>query len=107
MVSRQFFAFVTSSSNCLIRDSKSEEHPDVDWVDGGACGCSGSRDLGVGLEALFRVIVKVIEGFDNWALFRVQLSSKAAEQGGLTVKGKRSEEGEGSLTCRRNWASSS
>ena len=50
--------------------------------------------------------VIVIEGFDIRALFRAQLSWKAAEQGGLTVKETGSEEGEGSLTCRRNWASS-
>ena len=104
MVSRLFFAFVTSS-NYLVRDSKSEEGPDVDWVDGRAFGCSGSRDLDVALGVLFKVIV--IESFDLWALSRVQFSWKAVELSGSTVKGIRKENGEGSITCRRNWASSS
>ena len=68
-------------------------------------GCSGIRDLDVVLEALFRVIV--IEGFDDCALFRAKLSWKAAEQGGSTVNGTGSEDGEGSLTYRHNWARSS
>ena len=103
MVSRQFFAFVTSSS-CFIRDSKSEEGPDVVWVDGESFGCSCGWDLDIVRGALFKVIV--IEGFYIWALFRTQLSWKA-EHGGSTVKGIGREEGKGSLACRRNWASSS
>ena len=105
IVSRQFFALVISSYSCLTRHSKSEESvPEVGWV-GGPRGWSASRDLVVVLEALFRVIV--IEGLDFWALLRAQVSSKAAEQGGSTVKGTGSEEGEGSLICRHNWISSS
>ena len=104
IVSWQFFAFVISSSSCLTRDSKSEESvPEVGWVGGPRC-WSGGRDLVVVLEALFRVIV--IEDLDNWALPRAQVSWKAAERGGLTVKRTGSEESEGSLFCRRNLASS-
>ena len=43
-----------------------------------------------------------MEDFDIWALTRAQVSWKAVEQGGLTVKGTGSEEVEGSLVCRRN-----
>ena len=97
IVSRQFFAFVISSSSCLTRVSKSEgEGLEVDRLSGGPRGWSDNQDLVVVLEALFRVIA--IEGFDIWALPRAQVSWKAAEDGGSTVKGTGSEEGEGSLT---------
>ena len=90
----------------MTRVSKSEEgDPGVGWFGGGPCSRSGSRDLGVVLETLFRVFV--IEGFDVWALFRAQLYWKAKEHGGSTVRGTGRKEGEGSLTCQRNWASSS
>ena len=80
----------------MTRDSKSEESvPEIDWVRGPCC-LSGSRGLDVVLEALFRAIV--IEHFDIWALIRAQVSRKAAEQGGSTVKRTESEEGEGPLT---------
>ena len=42
IVSRLFLALVISSSNCLTRVSRSEEGPDVVWVDGGARGGSVS-----------------------------------------------------------------
>ena len=105
-VSRQFRAFLTSYSSCLTRVSQSEEEGlEVGKVGGGPRGWSGSRDLNVVLEVLFRVIV--LEGFDIWALFRAQRSWKAVEHVRLTVKGTVNEIGEGSLTFRRNWASSS
>ena len=102
IVSREFFAFVISSSSCLTRVSKSEwEGLEV----GRLGGWSGSRDLVVVIDALFRVIL--IEGFDIWALPRGPVYWKATEQDGSTVKGTGSEEGEVSLTCQRNWVSSS
>ena len=94
MVSRLFFASVTSSSNCFILDSKSGEGHYVDWIDGRAFGCSSSRDWDVVLRAILKV--NVIEGFDIWAVFRMQFSWKAVKHGGSTVKGMGSEEGEGS-----------
>ena len=106
IVSRQFFAFVISSSICLTRVSKSEEEGlEVGWLGGIPRGGSGNRDLVVLLEVLFRV--NVMEVFDIWALLRAQVSWKAAEQVALTVKGAGSEKGDGSLTCRRNWTCSS
>ena len=42
IVSRLSFASVISSSNCLTWVSRSEEGPDVVWVDGGARGGSVS-----------------------------------------------------------------
>ena len=72
IVSRQFLAFVISSSSCLTRVSKSEEEDlEMGRLGGEPRGWSGSRDLDVVLDSLFRVIV--IESFDIWALFRAQL----------------------------------
>ena len=59
IVSQLSLALVTSSSSCLTRVSRSEEDPDVVWVDGGARGCSGSRDWDVVLKALFKVFVSL------------------------------------------------
>ena len=42
IVSRLSFSLVISSSNCRTRVSKSEEGPNVVWVDGGARGSSVS-----------------------------------------------------------------
>ena len=72
IVSRQFLAFVISSSSCLTLVSKFEEEGlEVGRFGGERRGSSGNRCLDVVVQALFRVIV--IEGFDNWALFRAQL----------------------------------
>ena len=68
IVSRLLLALVISPSNCLTRASKSEEGPDVVWVDGGVRGGSVSRDRDVVLEVLFEVIVTL--GFDIWILPR-------------------------------------
>ena len=68
IVSRISFALVISSSSCLTRVSRSEEDPDVVWVDGEARGCSGSRNWDLVLEALFKVIVTL--GLDIWILPR-------------------------------------
>ena len=54
MVSRLSLALVFSSSNCLTRVSRSEDGPDVIWVDGGARGSSATRDWDVELEVLFK-----------------------------------------------------
>ena len=68
IVSRLLLALVMSSSNCLTRASKSEESPDIVWVDGGACVDSVSRGRSVVLEVLIKVIV--ILGLDIWILSR-------------------------------------
>ena len=62
IVSRLSPALVISSSSCLTRVSKSEEGPDVVWVDGGTRGSSVSWDRDVVLEVLFKVFVTL--GFD-------------------------------------------
>ena len=80
-VSRQLVALVISFSSCFIRVPKSEKGgPGVGWFGGGPRGCSGSQNLNVVLEVLFRVIV--IEVFDIRAFFRPHLSGKAVEHGG-------------------------
>ena len=98
------FALIISSKG-WTRVSRSREGPDVVCVDGGACGDSVSWGRFVVFKVLFKVIVTLI--LNIWILHRALESWKAAEPGGLTVKGTGSEEDDGSLTCRRNWVNSS
>ena len=59
IVSRLSLALVISFSNCLTWVSRSQEGPDIVWVDGGARGGSVSRDWDVVLEVLCKVVVSL------------------------------------------------
>ena len=54
IVPRLSLVLLASSSSCLTQVSKSDEGPDIVWVDGGARGSSARRDWEVELEAFLR-----------------------------------------------------